>query len=134
VTDPDGCTTIHASPRAIADGWSGAEPGGNGKTASDVEFQYGPQNKPAIHSDSSGAPIHFNLSHSHGLAVYAFGQRREVGIDLEMIQPPFADEEITERFFSSQELAELRELPRAALDTARRFPDSAWSTYPDAGA
>jgi 4'-phosphopantetheinyl transferase len=78
---------------------------------SDVEFLYGPQNKPSIHSNSSEAPIHFNLSHSHGLAVYAFGQRREVGIDLEMIQPAFAGEEIAKRFFSSQELAELRSLP-----------------------
>jgi len=81
------------------------------RSAADVGFLYGPQNKPAIHSGSAEPPIHFNLSHSHGLAIYAFAQRREVGIDLEMIQPAFAGEEIAERFFSSQELAELRSLP-----------------------
>ena len=81
------------------------------RPASDVEFLYGPQNKPAIHSGSSEPPIHFNLSHSHGLAVYAIGQQREVGIDLEMIQPALAGDEIAERFFSSQELAEIHSLP-----------------------
>jgi 4'-phosphopantetheinyl transferase len=81
------------------------------RPATDVEFLHGPQNKPAIHSDSPQPPIHFNLSHSHGLVIYAIGQQREVGIDLEMIQPAFAGEEIAERFFSSQELAELHSLP-----------------------
>ena len=81
------------------------------RPASTVEFLYGPQNKPGIDPGSPAAPIRFNLSHSHGLAVYAIGCQREVGIDLEMIQPAFAGEEVAERFFSARELAELHSLP-----------------------
>jgi 4'-phosphopantetheinyl transferase len=81
------------------------------RPASEVKFLYGPQTKPGIHAESPGPPIQFNLSHSHGLAVYAIGHQREVGIDLEKIQPAFAAEEVAERFFSARELAELHSLP-----------------------
>ncbi|MFZ0912892.1 MAG: 4'-phosphopantetheinyl transferase superfamily protein [Candidatus Korobacteraceae bacterium] len=54
--------------------------------------------------------IRFNLSHSHGLALYAFAYRREVGIDLELIQTDFGGEAVAERFFSPRELAQLRAL------------------------
>ncbi len=57
--------------------------------------------------------MRFNISHSHGLAVLAFARNREIGIDLEPIRPEFAGEEIAERYFSAQELAELRALPAA---------------------
>jgi 4'-phosphopantetheinyl transferase len=56
-------------------------------------------------------PVHFNLSHSRGLAVYAFARSRELGIDLEPIRPEFAGENIAERHFSSQELNEWHRLP-----------------------
>jgi 4'-phosphopantetheinyl transferase len=76
-----------------------------------LEFEYGLRGKPALHTADSSVSIRFSLSHSHGLALYAFAQRREVGIDLELVQPDFGGEAVGERFFSGHELTELRALP-----------------------
>ena len=76
-----------------------------------IEFVYGVRGKPAVASASSQPPIRFNLSHSHGLAVVAIGREREVGIDLELVRPGFAGEEIAKRYFSAKEFAELSRLP-----------------------
>jgi 4'-phosphopantetheinyl transferase len=81
------------------------------RPATEIEFRYGPQDKPALRTNDGESPICFNLSHSHGLAVYAFSRDREVGIDVEMIRPDFAGDEIAERYFSGMELTELRALP-----------------------
>ncbi len=53
----------------------------------------------------------FNLSHSGGLALYAFALSREVGIDVEKFRAEFASEAIADRYFSLQERQQLRELP-----------------------
>ena len=53
----------------------------------------------------------FNLSHSHGLAVIAVGAGREVGIDVELLRPEFAGEDIAKRYFSAREVRELAQLP-----------------------
>lgn len=76
-----------------------------------VEIRYAAQGKPFIDNSGSGLRISFNLSHSHGVAVYAIARRREVGIDVELVQPEFAGSEIAERFFSANEIAELHSLP-----------------------
>ena len=83
-----------------------------GRSAAQVEFTYEAGGKPGLSLGAAKPPIRFNLSHSHGLAVYAFAHRREVGIDVEAVRPEVAGEEIAERFFSAGELAELRSLPR----------------------
>jgi len=84
-----------------------------GSAPASLEFSYGDYGKPAHRPEDSRPPIGFNVAHSHGLAVFAFARNREVGIDLEPIRPEFAGEEIAERYFSAQELAELRVLPAA---------------------
>ncbi len=76
-----------------------------------LEFQYGPRGKPALRAAEGRSRIHFNLSHSRGLAVYAVARNRELGIDLEPIRPEFAGENIAERHFSAQELNEWHSLP-----------------------
>jgi 4'-phosphopantetheinyl transferase len=83
-----------------------------GTAPAELKFDYGLQGKPAL--GPSHPPIQFNLSHSHGLAVYAFARERQLGIDLELIRPEFAGDEIAERYFSSAELEELRALPSEA--------------------
>jgi 4'-phosphopantetheinyl transferase len=72
---------------------------------SGVEFTYNSFGKPAV----SG--IEFNLSHSGRLAVVAVSRTREVGVDIERIDPSFAREQIPERFFSPSEIRALRALP-----------------------
>lgn len=58
-----------------------------------------------------GEPVlHFSLSHSHQLALYAFAFEREVGIDVEWMRPlAFGEyDEMAEHFFSTSEQAALR--------------------------
>lgn len=84
------------------------------RAAGEIEFDYGAQGKPALRSGSS--QMQFNVSHSHGMALFAFAVGREVGVDVELVRPDFAGEKIAERFFSSQEVKELRSLPAPAQD------------------
>jgi 4'-phosphopantetheinyl transferase len=76
-----------------------------------VKFAYGKQGKPSLSSPDLDCSLHFNLSHSRGLAAYVFSVRREVGVDLEPIRSDFVTEDIAERFFSPAEIKELASLP-----------------------
>jgi 4'-phosphopantetheinyl transferase len=82
------------------------------KSPESLKFIYGPQDKPALEIQDPSSPVNFNLSHSHGLAVYAFALVREVGVDVELIRPEFVSDDIAERYFSPSELEELRALPQ----------------------
>ena len=75
-----------------------------------LEFQYGERGKPALRVENGEPSVRFNLSHSRGIAVYAFARDRELGIDLEPIRPEFSAEDIAERHFSPQELEEWHRL------------------------
>jgi 4'-phosphopantetheinyl transferase len=46
-------------------------------------FEYGPYGKPYI----PGASIHFNMSHSADLAIYAVSLEPRVGVDVELVRP-----------------------------------------------
>ena len=74
-------------------------------------FAYNEYGKPALSQDFGRYCLHFNLSHADGLALFAITKEREIGIDLERLRPGFANCEIAERFFSSQEVRVLRGLP-----------------------
>ena len=79
-----------------------------------LSFCYRSHGKPALAGESGGDVIRFNVSHSHGIALYAVTRGREVGIDLEHIRSDLVVEEIAERFFSRREVAMLRALPTEA--------------------
>jgi 4'-phosphopantetheinyl transferase len=81
-----------------------------------VQFKTGRRGKLSLLDDRD--PLRFNLSHSHGLALYGFCIGREIGIDTEKIRAGFAGEGIAERYFSATEQRELSELPRELRDTA----------------
>ena len=55
--------------------------------------------------------VRFNMAHSQGLAAFAFALDRELGIDVEMIRSDFGGEEIAQRYFSRDEVAELMSMP-----------------------
>jgi 4'-phosphopantetheinyl transferase len=76
-----------------------------------VEFSYGSNGKPELGGSQSRSPIRFNLSHSHGLAVFAVTLDRSVGIDVELVRTESAGQDIAARYFSAQEVNELRRLP-----------------------
>ena len=77
----------------------------------DLRFQYRPAGKPALFGGSGAEPLSFNLSHSHGLALYAIACGRQVGVDLERIRPDISHDRIARRFFSTREIAALTALP-----------------------
>jgi 4'-phosphopantetheinyl transferase len=83
-----------------------------------LRFIYGPHGKPALATDTGGGALRFNVSHSHGLALYAITRGREVGVDVERIRPKVAQEKIAERFFSPREVTLLRALPAPLQATA----------------
>ena len=80
-----------------------------GRSASALRFSYGPFGKPAL-TDDFAADLRFNLSHSGSVALYAVARDREIGIDVERIDPSFIEDGIEGKFFSRNEVAKLRSL------------------------
>ena len=76
-----------------------------------VSFQYGPFGKPALGEEFKDSPVRFNVSHSHGCAIYAVTLGREVGVDLEYIRPLDDLSALADRNFSVDENNGLRSLP-----------------------
>jgi len=76
-----------------------------------LRFRYGPKGKPELAGDTSRRGLRFNVSHSHGLALYAVTEDREIGVDVERIRSDVAGQKIAERFFSPREADALRQLP-----------------------
>lgn len=76
----------------------------------ELRFSYGAKGKPFLLLDGQ-TQIHFNLSHSHGRAAFAFSRGRELGVDLEFVKEDFEAELIANRFFSRSEVLTLRTVP-----------------------
>jgi Phosphopantetheinyl transferase len=77
----------------------------------DLRFCYSPYGKPMLAEKFDRDRLCFNLSHSHGLVLYAVTRGREIGIDIERIRPDLACDRIAEAFFSPREVAALRIVP-----------------------
>jgi len=84
----------------------------------ELDFRIGPHGKPQLAARSDGKFLHFNLSHSHELALIALAADREVGVDIERIQYQLGASEIAERFFSPGEGTALRTLPPSEQPSA----------------
>lgn len=92
--------------RTLLGRYLGEEPGG-------LRFEYNRHGKPYLaEGQGAGPALCFNVSHSEGYALLAFTRGRELGVDLERIQPGFAHEELAGRFFSAREVSSLGGLPR----------------------
>jgi 4'-phosphopantetheinyl transferase len=75
-----------------------------------LSFSYSAHGKPSLASEH-GSDVRFNVSHSHGMALFAFARGRDLGVDLEWVRADVAEEQIAERFFSACEVTALRALP-----------------------
>lgn len=73
-----------------------------------VVFFYGAYGKPALEREGS---LRFNMSHSGGMALYAFTEGREIGVDVEHVRADFTSDDIARRFFSPSEVESLCRLP-----------------------
>jgi 4'-phosphopantetheinyl transferase len=83
-----------------------------------IKFTYGPYGKPTIALDDLflrdnqlATPIHFNVAHSEGLAVYALTCAGEVGIDVEFKRAVPDWKAVADAMFSASELKRLRVCP-----------------------
>ena len=76
-----------------------------------IKFRYGFHGKPSLSNYFNGDKIHFNLSHSKGLVLYAMACGREVGIDVERLIPGIMDEQFISYVFSQKELYGIHSLP-----------------------
>lgn len=84
----------------------------------EIEFCYGPRGKPRLRSDDGPHRLRFNVSHSQGLAVFAIAHDREVGVDIERLDPNLEWQEIAESVFSAEEVNALRSLPAQSRSAA----------------
>lgn len=93
--------------------------GYTGRPAAALRFGYERFGKPFLlpAARSCAVPLAFNVSHSHEMALLAFGRGR-IGVDVERVRPELAAGRIAERFFSPREAAALRELPPAEQPAA----------------
>lgn len=83
-----------------------------------VKLSYTPRGKPFVENPDSKSRIRFNLSHSKGLALYAFAKGLEVGIDAEKIMPRDSRDAVVRRFFTPVEAAQFFSLPPSSRDLA----------------
>jgi 4'-phosphopantetheinyl transferase len=72
-----------------------------------IKFVYGEFGKPSLARQSSLEPILFNLSHSGSQAVFAFARGREVGVDVERIDPGIDVTQVAGHLFTPGEFADV---------------------------
>lgn len=82
--------------------------GFTGTSAERLRFRYGNSGKPSLIDRDD---IHFNISHSADLGLFAFSPDRPVGVDVENERPVRRLLDVAQRFMSEDEL-------RSLVDTA----------------
>jgi 4'-phosphopantetheinyl transferase len=80
-----------------------------GRAPQALRFDIGGHGKPAL----SDRALHFNISHSHHLALFAISRDVTVGCDIELHDERFLAENIPAHFFSPTEIAALNAMPQA---------------------
>ncbi len=76
-----------------------------------IQFNYNAKGKPFLNVEQMQLDIQFNLSHSHGVALYAISLIENIGIDIEYNQRQIHPLDIAQRFFSNEEITLLSQLP-----------------------
>ena len=90
--------------------------GFTGTAAAKLRFKYGNSGKPFL---IDGDHIHFNITHSADLGLFAFAPDRPVGVDVENERPVRRLLDVAQRFMSDDEL-------RALVNTAPDERDAAF--------
>ena len=90
--------------------------GFTGRSAEKLRFRYGNSGKPSL---VDGDNIHFNITHSADLGLFAFAPDRSVGVDVENERPVRRLLDVAQRFMSDDEL-------RALVNTAPDERDAAF--------
>jgi len=80
-----------------------------GLPARTLAFALGANGKPTLNSPAGDrAPLSFNMTHSHGRALIAVSDGREVGIDLEQVNLQVKALAIARRYFAAAEYAAIQ--------------------------
>ena len=85
------------------------------KKPQELSFGLTKYGKPFLDEPSD---LRFNVSHANGLALLGFTRRREIGVDVERIQPQLDTWKLAERFFSDHERSTLENLRGEQLQSA----------------
>lgn len=94
--------------RNLLSGFTGTEP-------RKLRFNYGAAGKPSL---SQHDDIHFNISHSADLGLFAFSPDRPVGVDVENERPVRRLLDVAQRFMTEDELRTLAETPADMRNSA----------------
>ncbi|ARI51188.1 hypothetical protein A6E92_02815 [Streptomyces sp. S8] len=70
-----------------------------------VRFRFGPHGKPGLDGDAEARDLRFSLTHSGELAVVALSRGREVGVDVEHLDPSRDPVRFAARWFPPDESA-----------------------------
>ncbi len=76
-----------------------------------LQFRYNQYGKPLLGDSDEENALRFNVSHSHGMALFAFTCGRDVGVDIEYMLADRAEMSIARRFFSPYEVEALQAVP-----------------------
>ena len=102
--DRDRFTATHGILRLILAGYIDVSP-------EQIEFNYNRFGKPELSESKINNGLRFNLSHSGGIALFAFCRGHRIGVDVESIRSGDTHLKVPERYFSLQEVSALRSLP-----------------------
>ena len=80
-----------------------------------IRFDYGAEGRPSLAAPAARVGVHFNLSHSDDVAVYAVSRVKRIGIDVERVKHFPGMQPIAERFFSPAERQQLATMSPDAL-------------------
>ena len=94
--------------RQLLSGFTGTPP-------EKLEFSYGRSGKPGLVDRDS---IHFNVSHSAELGLFAFAPDRQVGVDVENERPVRRLLDVAQRFMSEDEIRALADTPPEERNSA----------------
>jgi 4'-phosphopantetheinyl transferase len=81
-----------------------------GESPHKIHFEYTSKGKPVLANNPGYDTLHFNLSHSDALALYAVTRGRNIGIDIERVRDDVAVEQIAQKFFSQDEISSLERI------------------------
>jgi 4'-phosphopantetheinyl transferase len=76
-----------------------------------IALRYGHFGKPELDVRHAASRLQFSVSHTAGLALFAFAKGRRVGVDLEMINEQLVDEAVARRCLSGEEMKNWRATP-----------------------
>jgi 4'-phosphopantetheinyl transferase len=84
------------------------------KPAEAVAIGIAPKGKPRL-AESEESDLQFNISHSRNVALFGFAPGRDLGVDVEFINPEFPCASVAPTFCCERELGELCALPANAM-------------------